>query len=69
MEVLFEATSAFGTVGLSMGLTPELSPLGKGIIILTMFIGRLEPLTLMYALSQRVVKNKFRYPEEKILIG
>lgn len=69
IEVLFEATSAFGTVGLSMGLTPELSPLGKGIIILTMFIGRLGPLTLMFALSQRVVKNKFRYPEEKILIG
>ncbi|KRE96453.1 Ktr system potassium transporter B [Paenibacillus sp. Soil766] len=69
MEVLFEATSAFGTVGLSMGLTPELSPVGKGVIIVTMFIGRLGPLTLMFALSQRVTKKKFRYPEEKILIG
>lgn len=69
MEVLFEATSAFGTVGLSMGLTSELSPLGKCIIIVTMFIGRLGPLTLAFALSQRVFKQNYRYPEEKVLIG
>ncbi|WP_373232829.1 TrkH family potassium uptake protein [Cohnella sp.] len=69
MEVLFEATSAFGTVGLSMGLTSELSPLGKCIIILTMYIGRLGPLTLAFALSQRVVQQKYRLPEEKMLIG
>lgn len=69
MEVLFEVTSAFGTVGLSMGLTPELSPLGKGIIILTMYIGRLGPLTLAFALSQRMFKQKYRLPEEKVLIG
>lgn len=69
MEVLFEVTSAFGTVGLSMGLTPELSPFGKGVIILTMYIGRLGPLTLAFALSQRVVKQKYRLPEEKVLIG
>lgn len=52
IEVLFEATSAFGTVGFSMGLTPELSPLGKIIIIVTMYIGRLGPLTLFFAISQ-----------------
>lgn len=69
MEMLFEVTSAFGTVGLSMGLTPELSPLGKLIIILTMFIGRLGPLTLAFALSQKQSQEKFRYPEEKVLIG
>lgn len=69
MEVLFEVTSAFGTVGLSMGLTPELSPFGKGVIILTMYIGRLGPLTLAFALSQRVVNQKYRLPEEKVLIG
>lgn len=69
MEVLFEVTSAFGTVGLSMGLTAELSPLGKLIIILTMFIGRLGPLTLAFALSQKQSQEKFRYPEEKVLIG
>ncbi|RED89228.1 TrkH family potassium uptake protein [Cohnella phaseoli] len=69
MEVLFEATSAFGTVGLSMGLTPELSPLGKFIVIFTMFIGRLGPLTIAFALSQRVSRQKYRFPEEKVLIG
>lgn len=69
MEVLFEVTSAFGTVGLSMGLTPELSPFGKGVIILTMYIGRLGPLTLAFALSQKVVNQKYRLPEEKVLIG
>ncbi|MBD2862296.1 Ktr system potassium transporter B [Paenibacillus sp. IB182363] len=69
MEVLFEVTSAFGTVGLSMGLTPELSTLGKLIIILTMFIGRLGPLTLAFALSQKQSREKFRYLEEKVLIG
>jgi trk system potassium uptake protein TrkH len=69
MEVLFEVTSAFGTVGLSMGLTAELSPLGKLLIIITMFIGRLGPLTLVFALSQKQNQVKYRYPEEKVIIG
>ncbi|BCG61120.1 hypothetical protein [Paenibacillus sp. URB8-2] len=54
---------------MSMGLTPELSPLGKLVIIITMFIGRLGPLTLAFALAQRNKKQKYRYPEEKLLIG
>lgn len=69
LEILFEATSAFGTVGLSMGLTPELSPLGKIIIILTMFVGRLGPLTLAFALAQRRRTTNIGYAEEKVLIG
>lgn len=69
LEVLFEATSAFGTVGLSMGLTGNLSPLGKVIIIVTMFIGRLGPLTMAYALAKKDVKVKIRYAEEKVIIG
>ncbi|AGL03399.1 TrkH family potassium uptake protein [Desulfoscipio gibsoniae] len=69
LEILFEATSAFGTVGLSMGLTGDLSPLGKLIIIITMFIGRLGPLTMAFALAQKGIKPKIRYTEEKILIG
>lgn len=69
LEVLFEATSAFGTVGLSMGLTENLSPLGKVIIIITMFLGRLGPLTMAYALAKRSVKTNVRYAEEKLLIG
>jgi trk system potassium uptake protein TrkH len=66
---LFEATSAFGTVGLSMGLTPELSPLGKILIVLTMFAGRLGPLTIALAITMRRRRDSFHYPEGKILIG
>ncbi|CAH0346077.1 TrkH family potassium uptake protein [Bacillus sp. CECT 9360] len=66
---LFEATSAFGTVGLSMGLTPELSPIGKVLIIFTMFAGRLGPLTLAYAVSMRRKPNAFHHPKGKIMLG
>src|SRR5680860_127154 len=71
LSVLFEVTSAFGTVGLSLGLTPTLSVVGKIAIILTMFIGRVGPLTLAFVLSQK--RNKqvghIKYPDERIMIG
>ena len=71
LTVLFEVTSAFGTVGLSLGITPTLSVGGKMAIILTMFIGRVGPLTLAFVLSQK--KNKkiahIKYPDERIMIG
>ncbi|WP_435164834.1 TrkH family potassium uptake protein [Paenibacillus glycanilyticus] len=67
--ILFETTSAFGTVGLSLGLTPELTVIGKVLISLTMFVGRLGPLTLAYALGPRAEKELYRYPEGKITIG
>lgn len=66
---LFEATSAFGTVGLSMGLTPELSPFGRVLIILTMFVGRLGPLTLGFAISKRRKKEAYHYIKGNIMIG
>lgn len=69
IELLFEATSAFGTVGLTLGVTSELSPLGKIIIIFTMFAGRLGPLTLAFALARHKRDSKIGYPEEKVLIG
>jgi trk system potassium uptake protein len=69
LALLFEVTSAFGTVGMSIDLPQELSPLGKCIIIITMYIGRLGPLTLALALAQKNVKQKYRYPEDKLLIG
>jgi trk system potassium uptake protein TrkH len=69
LALLFEAVSAFGTVGLSMSLTPELSVMGKLIITLVMYIGRLGPLTLVLALAHKSDKQKYRYPEEKIMIG
>jgi len=69
LMILFEAASAFGTVGLSMGLTPELSQPGKIIVMLLMFVGRLGPLTLAYALGTRQKRTLYRYAEGKILIG
>ncbi|MGK5508764.1 TrkH family potassium uptake protein [Brevibacillus formosus] len=67
--ILFEVTSAFATTGLSMGLTPHLTPIGKTLIILTMFAGRVGPLTIAFALAQRKQKEYFRYPKGRITIG
>jgi trk system potassium uptake protein TrkH len=70
MAVLFETVSAFGTVGLSTGLTPELSLPGRILIILLMFIGRLGPLTIGFAfMLRRIRPGKYRYAEERIMIG
>ena len=69
MMYLFEATSAFGTVGLSMGLTPELSPIGRILIIFTMFAGRLGPLTIAFAITKRRKPDAFRHPKGNIMIG
>ncbi len=69
LKILFETTSAFGTVGLTMGLTPHLSEFGRILIIFTMFAGRLGPLTLAYALQPKTDKELYRYPEGKIIIG
>lgn len=71
LDIFFEVMSAFGTVGLSRGLTPTLSIAGRIIITLTMFIGRLGPLTMAFALAERQRQNKgyYRYPEGKILVG
>ncbi len=69
LSILFEATSAFGTVGLSMGLTPQLSLFGKLLISITMFAGRLGPLTLAYALGPKKGKELYRHPEGKMIIG
>lgn len=66
---LFEAVSAFGTTGLSMGLTPELSPIGRVLIIFTMFVGRLGPLTLGFAITKRRTSEPFHHPKGKIMIG
>lgn len=69
MPVLFEATSAFATVGLSTGLTPELTDAGKLIVIAMMFIGRLGPLTLFYAVGSKPGRTLYRHAEGKIIIG
>jgi trk system potassium uptake protein TrkH len=67
--IVYEAFSAFGTVGLTLGLTPELSFIGKIIIALTMYMGRVGPLTLILAISNRKKGGSIRYPEGKILVG
>jgi trk system potassium uptake protein TrkH len=69
MEILFEVVSAFGTVGLSCGLTTKLSILGKLLIIATMFIGRIGPLTLALAIGERKSPGSYKYSEEKVFVG
>ncbi|MBE3553826.1 MAG: Trk family potassium uptake protein [Thermicanus sp.] len=69
LTVLFETTSAFGTVGLTMGLTPHLTLMGKLIVSLTMFIGRVGPLTFALALILRRREEHIRYNEGKVMIG
>jgi trk system potassium uptake protein TrkH len=68
MQILFEVTSAFGTVGLSTGITPSLSDLSKLIITLTMFIGRLGPLTMATIWTFKPTSH-VHYLEEDITIG
>ena len=68
LELLFEAVSAFGTVGLSTGITEGLSTAGKLIITLLMFIGRLGPLAIAVAVS-RSSAARYYYAEEAVMIG
>lgn len=68
IDIIFEAVSAFGTVGLSRGLTSNLTVTGQFIIIFLMFMGRLGPLTLAYFLASPKLK-RIRYPETKLTIG
>ena len=70
MDLAFEVFSAFGTVGLTRDLTPSLADISKFIIIVTMFVGRVGPLTIALALSKlKLKKGHYIYPEENILIG
>lgn len=69
LRVLFETTSAFGTVGLSTGITPELSLFGRILISIVMFAGRLGPITVAIAITINHREDRFRYAEGRILIG
>jgi trk system potassium uptake protein TrkH len=69
IQILFETVSAFATVGLSTGITDELSQMGRLIIILTMYFGRIGPLTLALVLAQREEAAPYRYAEERVKIG
>lgn len=67
--LIFEVVSAFATVGLTLGVTPELTDMGKFVIIATMYMGRVGPLTLFAALMLRNRTPPYRHAEESVLVG
>jgi len=69
LPVFFETVSAFGTVGLSTGVTSELSSFGRILITLTMFAGRVGPLTLALAFAERKRNGVYHFPREKVMVG
>jgi len=69
MQIYFETVSAFGTVGLSTGITPGLSDFGKIVIMLCMFVGRIGPLTMVLAIGNLQGTRLVTYPEERIMVG
>jgi len=69
LDIMFEAASALGTVGLTTGVTPTLTAAGKIIIIVVMLIGRLGPLTLLAALTFNLKPARYNYPDEAIIVG
>ena len=69
LSLLFEVGSAFGTVGLSTGITPELSDVSKLVLSAVMLVGRIGPLTLVIGLSQARPMRRYEYPEENVMIG
>jgi trk system potassium uptake protein TrkH len=68
-DIMFETGSALGTVGLTTGITPDLTNAGKLIIIAVMLIGRLGPLTLLAALTFNLKPAQYNYPDEAIIVG
>ncbi len=68
-DIIFEAASALGTVGLTTGITPFLTTVGKMIIITTMLVGRLGPLTLLAALTFNLKPARYDYPDEAVIVG
>ncbi|TLS38022.1 TrkH family potassium uptake protein [Pseudalkalibacillus caeni] len=68
-SIVFEVSSAFGTTGLSMGITPDLSKIGKILIIILMFIGRIGILSFLFMIRGNLIRERFRYPVERVIIG
>lgn len=69
VALLFEITSAFGTCGMSLGITADLSGIGKTIIMLLMFIGRVGLISFLFTLGGRTTKPHYHYPKERVIIG
>lgn len=68
-EIIFEVCSAFGTTGLSMGITPELSSIGKIVITSLMFIGRIGILSFIFLLNRGGTETNYHYPKERVILG
>jgi trk system potassium uptake protein TrkH len=69
LDLMFESMSALSTTGVSTGITPDLTVPGKLVLCAAMFVGRLGPLTAVYALQRRQRPERFRFPEEAVRIG
>ncbi|MDW0115914.1 TrkH family potassium uptake protein [Sporosarcina thermotolerans] len=69
VALLFEITSAFGTCGMSLGITSDLSIIGKSIIMVLMFIGRVGLISFLYTLGGKTNKRPYSYPKERVIIG
>ena len=69
MDLVFEHVSAASTVGLSTGMTSELSITGKFVLIIAMFIGRVGTLTLAYLVGKRVISRNYKYPSGHTMVG
>ena len=69
LQLLFEQVSALGTVGLSTGITHEISGLGRGILIASMIVGRVGTLTVAFAFSRAIVSRNYKYPEGHTMVG
>ncbi|MEK4024051.1 TrkH family potassium uptake protein [Sporosarcina sp. FSL W7-1283] len=69
VSLLFEITSAFGTCGMSLGITSDLSVAGKLIIMVLMFIGRVGLISFLYTIGGKTNKTPYHYPKERVIIG
>lgn len=69
MAIIFEVCSAFGTTGISMGITKELSVFGKMLLILLMFIGRVGILSFLFTMGGKEKNVHYHYPKERVIIG
>jgi potassium uptake TrkH family protein len=69
MAIIFEVSSAFGTCGLSMGITSQLSTMSQFILVMLMFIGRIGLVALLFSMKKKDTKAHVRYPKERIIIG
>ncbi|CAM3681199.1 TrkH family potassium uptake protein [Mesobacillus zeae] len=69
ISIIFEVASAFGTSGLSMGITPDLSPIGKTVIMVLMFIGRVGIVSFLVSMAGSQKSSQYHFPKEKVIIG